>query len=105
MPGRILLKKKGVSTPILCPMCGVDIEHVRHLFCECTLTKECWQRAGLNIDMQQVEVASDWMLDMLGREDMGKLEKMVIVLSGIWFAKNKKVWESKMTCCHCAKQW
>lgn len=41
IPVRYLLRSKGVVMSISCPMCDVDIEHMRHLFCECKFDEEC----------------------------------------------------------------
>lgn len=79
----------------MCPMRGVDIEHLRHLFCECPFAVECWSKSTLNVDMQDIESASTWLLDMICSENADTIHNMVVVLSGIWFARNKKVWEGK----------
>ncbi|KAL8149291.1 hypothetical protein AgCh_006337 [Apium graveolens] len=95
IPVRKLLRSKGVVITIMCPMCGVDIEHLRHLFCECPFAVECWSKSALNVDMQDIESASTWLLDTIRRENADTVQNMVVVLSGIWFVRNKKVWESK----------
>ncbi|XP_063946052.1 uncharacterized protein LOC135151500 [Daucus carota subsp. sativus] len=59
-------------------------------------SQECWLKAGLSFDMQNVEYASSWLLDMFSTEDAEVLQKMAIVLSGIWFSRNRKVWEGKI---------
>lgn len=96
IPVRTLLRSRGVATTIICPMCETDIEHLRHLFCECPFAKECWHRSGLNIDAYDVEEVPSWFLEMLSKETPEIIQKMAIVLSGIWFARNKKVWEGKL---------
>lgn len=57
-----------METTFLCPMCGTDVEHLRHLFCECSFALECWSISGLNINMQDVELASNWLLDLTSKE-------------------------------------
>lgn len=46
--------------------------------------------------MDDVKHASSWLLDMFSKEDAEVLQKMAIVLSGIWFSRNRKVWEGKI---------
>lgn len=65
---RKLLRSKGVQTTIMCPMCGIDIEHLRHLFCECSFALDCWRTLGFNIDGQDIEEASTWLLDIVSRK-------------------------------------
>ena len=95
IPVRKLLRSKGVMITIACPMCLADIEHLRHLFCECPFAVECWNKSGLSIDMQDVESASTWLLDTINKENRETSQRIATVLSGIWFARNKKVWENK----------
>lgn len=95
IPMRNLLRGKGVLNPIGCPMCERDIEHVLHLFFDCDFAKNCWQKVGLNYDMRDVEFAADWLIDKLNTESMANLIIIAKVLSGIWFARNKRVWEGK----------
>lgn len=79
----------------MCPMCGIDIEHLCHLFFECSFAKDCCQRSGLMDEIHEVEVASSWLLETLSKGNTDKSHKMAIILSGIWFSRNKKVWEGK----------
>lgn len=77
-------------------MCGVDIEHMRHLFCECNFAVECWHLSGLNIDFQDVEEAPSWLLESISNGGREQVEKIGTVLWGIWFSRNRKVWEEKV---------
>lgn len=95
IPVSNLLKDKGVRIPIICPMCTRDIEHVMHLFFDCDFASKCWQKVGLSYDVSAVECAADWLLDKLNTETMDRLIIITAVLTGIWFARNKKVWEKK----------
>lgn len=90
---RNLLRSKGISVPIICPMCDHDIEHMLHLFFDCPFATACWNIADLSYNMREVEVAPKWLLDKISRDNAGTLEKVAAVLSGIWFARNKKVWD------------
>ncbi|XP_074342424.1 uncharacterized protein LOC141679974 [Apium graveolens] len=46
--------------------------------------------------MSDVEYASSWLLDVINKENADNIQKMAIVLSGIWFSRNKKNWEGKI---------
>lgn len=45
--------------------------------------------------MREVECATDWLLDKLNTKSVDNLISIVKVLTGIWIARNKKVWEAK----------
>lgn len=96
IPVRWALRSKGVNTTFLCPMCGVDVEHVRHLFCECQFARECWQALGVDITAYDIEDLSSWLLDLIERNDPVLITAAPTVLASIWFARNRKVWENKV---------
>ena len=95
LPVRNMLRGKGVNTPILCPMCNVDVEHFRHLFLECPYARGCWSYIGEEYDITNVEHLSTWVLERLSLESNSCLVRLARTLWGIWFARNRKVWEGK----------
>lgn len=54
VPIRILLKGKRVDIPILCPLCGVNVEHLRHVCLECRCGQGCWDELGSGFDTSQI---------------------------------------------------
>ncbi|XP_074327339.1 uncharacterized protein LOC141665258 [Apium graveolens] len=50
---------------------------------------------GVDIKLQDIEDASIWLLDLISKGSSDMAQAAAIVLSSIWFAKNKKVWEDK----------
>lgn len=77
-------------------MCSIDVEHLLHIFFDCSFAKECWQSAGLHYAMQDVESAFDWLLDKMVTGTIEEKEKVAMILWDIWFARNQKVWEGKI---------
>ncbi|KAL8094028.1 hypothetical protein AgCh_035786 [Apium graveolens] len=96
IPVKNSLIKRGVPTSIICPLCNVDIEHARHVFLECEYARGCWDYSGCDLDISEVEDLSVWLLEKLGMEAETKLVQMTKVLWGIWFARNRRVWEEKL---------
>ena len=96
IPVRRRLSSKGLHIPITCPMCMQDIEHMLHLFYDCKFAQECWNHVGLVYDWSQVEVAQEWLLQKLSTANMDELLKICVVLWGIWYWRNKKVWDGKL---------
>lgn len=96
IPVRNLIKGKGVQTSIICPICNEDVEHMRHVFVECQFARRCWDGMGGGFDLSEVEVLSTWVLDKLGSEAEDRLVSLAKILWGIWFARNRQVWEEKM---------
>ena len=76
-------------------MCNGDVEHLLHLFFDCNFAKECWQFMGLPLDMWETENACDWLLEKLSNESEERLIKIAVVLYGVWFARNKKIFEER----------
>ena len=92
IPIRKLIRSRGITVPISCSMCTGDIEHLIHLFFECNFARECWQFMGLSYSMWDVEFADGWLLDKLSSEPNQEiLIRIAIMLWGIWFARNKKI--------------
>lgn len=91
---RKLLRSRGIIIPMSCPMCTRDIEHLIHLFFECQFAKECWQIIGLSYNMWDVEYGDVWLLDRFNSASDEVLIKITVVLWGIWFARNKRIFES-----------
>ncbi|XP_074347086.1 uncharacterized protein LOC141685908 [Apium graveolens] len=93
LPVRWKLRSRGVQLPITCPMCMDDIEHLSHVFFDCHFAMQCWNYVGLVYDMQEVEDVTIWLLGKLSTSRDEKLRKICTTLWGIWFWRNKKVWE------------
>lgn len=105
VPVRHRLRGKGVRVPITCMMCSRDIEHLLHLFCDCEFTRACWQHMGLIYDTRQVESAPEWLLETLSSDSNENLIKVATVVWGVWWARNKRVWEGKIMTPKLAMEW
>lgn len=88
-----------------CPMCVGEVEHLRYLFFECSFAKDCWQPVGLDYDMSEVEYVSTWMLNALSNGSTDELVKISTILWGIWFSRNKRIFENKNMSPVIAKSW
>lgn len=95
VPVRRRLNAKGVTLPITCPMCLNDIEHLLHVFFECNFARQCWDHVNLSYDMRPVEFAPDWLLSKINDASSEEVVKVCTVLWGIWYWRNKRVWEDK----------
>lgn len=91
--------------PIICPMCNVDIEHMVHVFFDCQFASQCWSYADLSHDMSLVEYASDWLIQKINDGTNDEICRIAIVLRGIWFGRNKKVWDNKFVGSSLAVDW
>lgn len=77
-------------------MCMSDVEHMSHLFFDCVFSVECWRHVGLWYDWSEVENANDWLLGKISSASAEEVAKICIVLWGVWFWRNKRVWENKI---------
>lgn len=105
VPVRNRLRGKGARVPITCMMCTGDIEHLIHLFWDCEFAKSCWQHIGLLYDMRTVKSAPEWFLEKLSTKSNDNLIKIATVVWGVWWARNKRVWEGKVITPKLAMEW
>lgn len=96
VPVRKRLSARGLRVPITCPMCLSDIEHMTHLFFDCDFAADCWRHVRLWYEWSAIENACDWLLAQISSTPIEEVTKICIVLWGVWFWRNKKVWESKV---------
>lgn len=100
VPVRRRLSTKGVSLPIICPMCNEDVEHKLHVFFYCPFAASCWHYVGVNYDMSRVEC-----VQKLSSASYDEIVVVAKVLWGIWFFCNNKVWENKVVGVAGAMNW
>lgn len=105
VPVRDRLRGKGVNVPNNCTMCTGNVEHLLHLFWDCEFAKACWQHIGVVLDTTEVEGTSDWVLSKLSTEPNDRLIKIATVVWGVWWARNKMVWEGKWMTPKIAMDW
>ena len=86
-------------------MCQNDNEHMCHVFFDCEFASSCWHYAGLVYDMEGVNSASEWLLYKLSSASSDEIMKIVKVLWGVWFWRNKRVWENKKVHASTAMDW
>lgn len=96
IPVMNLLRHKGVTVPILCPLWNLNVEHMlQRILFYYSFPTQCWRKVDLVFDMIKTESASIWPLYKLEKNTHENLVKIVTVLEGIWFGRNKKIWEGK----------
>ena len=66
------------------------------LFYDCNFAVDCWNHVRLTYDWSMVEFAPEWLLHKLNTATAEELMKICVVLWGIWYWRNKKVWDDKM---------
>ncbi|XP_074377607.1 uncharacterized protein LOC141719125 [Apium graveolens] len=71
----------------------------------CEFATQCWQQLGLQDNREEVEDASEWLLDKMSSESVEKLCTIAVILWGIWFFRNKKVWENRVVSSKFAMDW
>lgn len=80
VPVRYSLRGKGAHTTIVCPFCGTDVEHLRHVCLYCRYAKGCWDELGLGFDTSQILTCSEWLLQTLANESFEKLAHIATIL-------------------------
>lgn len=105
IPVRFLLQKRSSNIPVECPMCNSEFEYLSHVFFGCNFASSYWQEKGIRSILWNVEDASGWLLDRLCSEKYEVLAEMAMTLWGIWFFRNKKVWERKVVIAQFVMEW
>lgn len=105
LPVRNVLRGRGVPVPIACSLCVGDVEHMNHLFLDCKYAQECWQEVNLNFSAREEEFAHEWLINMLSRASNDSLTKIATVLWGIWYVRNKRIFESKVMTAASGNYW
>lgn len=77
-------------------MCLRDIEHMAHLFFDYDFAGDCWHHVGLVYDWSNVEYAHDWLLEKISTATADEVVKICIVLWGVWYWRNQRVWDGKI---------
>ena len=90
------LRKRGVSTDGLCPVCGLEEETILHALCRCMAVKEVWRLwKDCQIDFgAELLDFSDIALKVLATGNLKDLEYLFVVAWAIWHSRNTKVFES-----------
>lgn len=83
----------------------MDVEHLLHVFFDCAFASQCWQHMGLSFDMWEVEDATGWLLDKLATESHDHLSNIAMIPWGLWFFRNKKVWDDRSVTPRFVVEW
>lgn len=86
-------------------MCSTDVEHLLHVFFYCAFASLCWQHGGLQFNMWEVDDASIWLLEKLNLESCERFSMIAMTLWGIWFFRNKIVWEDRVVSTKFVMEW
>lgn len=105
LPVRYLLRGRGIQVPVTCTMCTGEIEHLRHLFFECQFARNCWYYMGVDVDSWDIEDSSEWLLRKLANGPKQELIKISTVLAGVWFTRNKNIFEHKSMTSEAVMEW
>ena len=90
------LRKRGVSTDGLCPVCGLEEETILHALCRCMAVKEVWRLwkdCQIDFGVESLDF-SDIALKVLAAGNLKDLEILFVVAWAIWHNRNIRVFES-----------
>ncbi|KAF5458381.1 hypothetical protein F2P56_022412 [Juglans regia] len=91
-----LLKKKIVEDP-LCPICNSNEETISHVMWSCPATVDVWGDTRSPISKWpsgDCNFEQKW-LDLCRVMDQESIEKVAVIMRGIWYRRNKYVFENK----------
>ncbi|XP_018820941.2 uncharacterized protein LOC108991215 [Juglans regia] len=91
-----LWKKKIVEDP-LCPICNLNEETISHVMWSCPATVDVWGDTRSPISKWpsgDCNFEQKW-LDLCRVMDQESMEKVAVIMRGIWYRRNKYVFENK----------
>jgi hypothetical protein len=95
LPVRSALSRRGIHCPIFCPICYQKEETINHLFMECHKANRIWFGSYLGINFNPTHRSFiDWLIYCLANLKEDELCYIAAIIYGIWFARNKKVFET-----------
>lgn len=96
LPTTVMLQQKGVSLPVVCPVCKVENETIEHIFLRCAQAVQCWQ-----IVLPEFQNAGgrlwQWWERILNHVDSDKRAEIATVCWSLWKARNEMVWNNRST--------
>ncbi|XP_075650205.1 uncharacterized protein LOC142620779 [Castanea sativa] len=91
------LRKRGVATDGICPICGKEAESICHALFRCNIAKEVWswwKECPIKICVENQDF-SDIALGLLCAGTTRDLEILVVTAWAIWYNRKQCVHESK----------
>lgn len=90
------MRHKWVPLLIICRMCNRDVKHMFHVFFYYQFTCQYWKYAGLKYDTDMVGSTPEWPIQKINEGLSTEISKIATVLWGIWYWRNKRVWDDKL---------
>lgn len=90
------LRKRGVNTDGMCPVCGLEVESIPYALFKCGVLKEIWDQwkeCPIVIGAENQDF-SDLALKLLYAGTPRDMDILVVVAWAIWHNRNLRVFES-----------
>jgi ribonuclease HI len=95
LPVRSALNHKGIQCPIWCPRCLQGEETINHLFMSCSRAHRVWFGSSLGIRFNTSHTSfTDWLIYCISTLKEEDLCTIASITYGIWFARNKMVFDN-----------
>ncbi|KAL0011421.1 hypothetical protein SO802_006529 [Lithocarpus litseifolius] len=96
LPTLLNLRKRGVNTDGMCPVCGLEFESIYHALVKCVGVKniwDMWKECPIVIGAENMDF-SNLALKMLEVGTPRDMELLVVIAWVIWHGRNLRVFES-----------
>ncbi|KAK2444482.1 hypothetical protein QL285_015507 [Trifolium repens] len=96
LPTRARLQERHVPYPVACPLCDHLTEDDWHVVCDCNVSVQARQAAGIDMQLwprfQNASSARDLIFDICSHEDKVTAGMFAMVVWTLWNNRNNKVW-------------
>jgi hypothetical protein len=81
----------------MCPRCDSQVETIKHALLDCEWSQQVWFSSTLNINQthNQFETVLEWFNYLAKHTDNIQLEQITATTYGIWYARNRKVFQNQ----------
>ncbi|XP_019170974.1 PREDICTED: uncharacterized protein LOC109166477 [Ipomoea nil] len=95
IPTRVALHNRRVDLDTMCPLCNLQPETLKHLFCQCIHTVSLWQNiADCNLPNDDMTFVV-WLSAYLRDGNVQKVCSITALCWCLWQARNNLVWNNK----------
>ncbi|KAA3474993.1 reverse transcriptase [Gossypium australe] len=97
LPNYSNLYYRRLMRAVNCRRCHMEVETREHLFRDCPITKETWEKLDIVGPVSEESMGyNEWLGDFLENNSVNKCKKFACALWGVWSFRNKLIHENEI---------
>ncbi|CAN1266151.1 Putative ribonuclease H protein At1g65750 [Linum perenne] len=98
---RQALRRRGIDLGVRCGICAGATETMEHIFFECSIAVDCWNRSGIRRWIESLPGfgtdCRQWVFEIVKSGATYLIQQAAAILWAIWRERNERVWQSTAT--------